>query len=165
MKNSFPWWRQRSHTHLLMLAPLFQGEGFAAKSVIRSPLLHLQWLFLLPAVVHGRLRVDAPGRRSALTHRLFASLCVCAPPLRLPPLSSAVLKPNLRSKTIDLTNLDPFAPVSCLFIGGNKIFLSRCLRASLSLRLSQKLHHSRCWGYRAEFQRLNRMKVTAYNNI
>lgn len=82
--------------------------------VLRSPLLHLQRLFLLPAVVHGRLRVDAPGRRSALAHRLLASLCVCAAPLRLPPLCSAVLKPNLHSKTIDLTKRDPFAPLICL---------------------------------------------------
>lgn len=82
--------------------------------VLRSPLLHLQRLFLLPAVVHGRLRVDAPGRRSALAHRLLASLRVCAAPLCLPPLCSAVLKPNLRSKTIDLTKRDTFAPLICL---------------------------------------------------
>lgn len=92
------------------------------KSVICSPLLHLQRLFLFPAVVHGRLRVDAPGWRSALAHRLFASLCICAPPLCLPPLCSAVLKPNLRSKTIDLSKVDPFAPVICLLIGGIQFF-------------------------------------------
>lgn len=88
------------------------------KSVIRSPLLHLQRLFLFPAVVHGRLRVDAPRWRSALAHRLFACLCICATSLCLPPLCSAVLKPNLRAKTIDLTKLDSFAPLICLFIGG-----------------------------------------------
>lgn len=94
---------------------LFRRER---QCVISSPRLHLQRLFLFPAMVHRRLRVDAPGRRRALAHQLFASLCICAPPLRLPPLCSAVLKPNLRSKTIGLTKLDPFAPVFCLFSGG-----------------------------------------------
>ena len=63
-----------------------------------SPLLHLQWLFLFSALVHRGLRVDAARWRSALTHLLFPSLRVSAPSLRLPPLCSAVLKPNLHLK-------------------------------------------------------------------
>ena len=129
------------------------------RSVMRPPLLHLQRLLLFPALVHGRLRVDAPGWRSGLAHGLFASLRVCAPPLCLPPLCSAVLKPNLRSKTVDLTKLDPSAPVICFFSGGISFLF---LRAS---GLSQKLPRSHGRGSRANFQHLNRMKVTAYNNI
>lgn len=76
---------------------LSQIPPTATKSLrLLSPLLHLQRLFLFPAVVHRGLRVDAAGWRSALAHLLFASFGVCAPSLRLPPLRSAVLKPNLR---------------------------------------------------------------------
>lgn len=62
---------------------------------LSSPLLHLQWFFLFSALVHRGLRVDAARWRSALAHLLFASFGVGAPSLRLPPLCSAVLEPNL----------------------------------------------------------------------
>lgn len=60
-----------------------------------SPWLHLQWFFLFSALVHWGLRVDAARWRSSLTHLLFPSFRVRAPSLCLPPLCSAVLKPNL----------------------------------------------------------------------
>lgn len=81
--------------------PCLNATGLNATScfwsrVLISPLLHVQRIFVLPAGLHRRLRVDAARRRSGLAQLLFASFWVRAASFRLPPLGPPVLKPNLQ---------------------------------------------------------------------